>query len=374
MKPTVRFLTAAAPVLAIATAFLTAANLHVTQSSGLTVHEWGTFTSVAGEDGSAVEWNVLGCRSDLPRFVNDYGYRGFKLTLRDTVRMETPVMYFYSPQALDAHVKVSFPRGLITEWYPQAEYKASAIEWRNIKVQRNTSPAFPIENELNRYYAARETDAAPLTVGEQHEKFLFYRGVGHFPVPLSARVSPDGKIVVENHGLEPVHNVILFENRGGRLGYRSAGAAPDALTLDSPSLDSSLPVLRQELEAALVAQGLYPKEARAMLETWRDSWFEEGSRLIYILPTTAVDGILPLQVEPAPSATVRVFVGRIELITPETKRSMESAIAGSDWPTVARYNRFLDPILARIYPGDRARVNQVEQLYRTSGSAGASCR
>jgi hypothetical protein len=374
MKSTVRFLTVAVPVLAIATAFLTAANLHVTQSSGLTVHEWGTFTSVAGEDGSAIEWNVLGCKSDLPRFVNDYGYRGFKLSLRDTVRMETPVMYFYSPRELEAYVKVSFPRGLITEWYPQAEYKASAMEWRNIKVQPDTSPAFPIENDLNRYYAARETDAAPLTVGDQHEKFLFYRGVGHFPVPLSASISPDGKIVLENRGLESVPNVILFENRGGRLGYRNAGAVPGAATLDSPSLDSSLPVLRQELEAALVAQGLYPKEARAMLETWRDSWFEEGSRLIYILPTPAVDGILPLRVEPTPSATVRVFVGRIELVTPQTKRSVESAIARGDWPALARYNRFLEPILARVYPEDRARVNQVEQLYRASGSASASCR
>jgi hypothetical protein len=311
MKSTVRFATVVTPVLAISTAaFLMAANLSLTQSSRLTVHEWGTFTSVAGEDGSAIEWDVLGCTSDLPRFVNDYGYRGYKVSLRGTVRMETPVMYFYSPHELDAHVKVSFRQGLITEWYPQAEYKASAIEWRNIKIQPDTSPAFPVEKDPNRYYAARETDAAPLTVGDQHEKFLFYRGVGHFPVPLSTRISPEGKIVVENRGLEAIPNVILFENRGGRLGYRNAGAVPGAVSLDSPSLDSSLPVLRQELEAALIAQGLFPKEARAMVETWRDSWFEEGSRLIYILPTPAVDGILPLQIDPAPSATVRVFVGR----------------------------------------------------------------
>ncbi len=26
---------------------------------GLTVHEWGTFTSIAGEDGMAVEWKPL---------------------------------------------------------------------------------------------------------------------------------------------------------------------------------------------------------------------------------------------------------------------------------------------------------------------------
>jgi hypothetical protein len=374
MKFIVRFVTVIAPVLAISAVLLTAANLHLTPSSGLTVHEWGTFTSVAGEDGSAIEWDTLGCKSDLPRFVNDYGYRGFKVALRDTVRMETPVMYFYSSRELDAHVKVSFSQGRITEWYPQAQYQAAAMEWPDIKVQPNTSPAFPIENGPNRYYAARETDAAPLAVGDQHEKFLFYRGVGHFPVPLSARVSSDGKIVVENRGLAAVPNVILFENRRGRLGYRDAGAVPGSAMLDSPSLDSSLPVLRQELEAALVAQGLFPKEARAMLETWRDSWFEEGSRLIYILSTPAVDGILPLQVEPAPSATVRVFVGRIELVTPETKRSVESAIARSDWPAVARYNRFLDPILARIYPENPAGVNQVEQLYRNSGTASASCR
>jgi hypothetical protein len=370
-----RMIPVIAPVLAISAALM-AANIHPAQSSGLTVHEWGTFTSVAGEDGSAIEWDALGCKSDLPRFVNDYGYRNFKLTLRGTVRMETPVMYFYSPRELEAHVTVSFPKGLITEWYPQAmspKTVTGAIEWQDIKVQPNTSPAFPVESEPNRYYAARETDSAPLTVGDQHEKFLFYRGVGRFPVPLSGRISPGGKIVVENRGLEPVPNVILFENRGGRMGYRSGGAVPGGVMLDSPSLDSSLPVLRQELEAALIAQGLFPKEARAMLETWRDSWFEEGSRLIYILPTPAVDGILPLQVEPVPSGTVRVFVGRIELVTLETKGSVESAIAKSDWPVVARYGRFLDPILARIYPGNPARVNQIEQLYRASGSAG-NCR
>src|ERR1700693_4128482 len=89
----------------------------------LTVHEWGTFTSVAGENGSAIDWDALGCKNDLPKFVNDFGYRGFKWRLSGTVRMETPVMYFYSPRELDAQVKVAFPQGLITEWYPKAEYE-----------------------------------------------------------------------------------------------------------------------------------------------------------------------------------------------------------------------------------------------------------
>src|SRR5258708_39897995 len=97
----------------------------------LTVHEWGTFTSVAGEDGSAIDWDALGCGSDLPKFVNEFGSRGFKCGLRGTVRMETPVMYFYSPREVEAHVKVAFPQGLITEWYPQADYEVYQTRGKN---------------------------------------------------------------------------------------------------------------------------------------------------------------------------------------------------------------------------------------------------
>jgi hypothetical protein len=285
-------------------------------------------------------------------------------------------MYFYSPRELEAHVKVAFPRGVITEWYPQAQRRAGAIEWPNIKVEPYTSPALPVETEPSRYYAARGTDSAPITVGDQDEKFLFYRGVGNFQVPLSARVGDDGTVAIENRGTQPVPSVILFENRGGRLGYRLAGEVKDTITLESPSLDSSLPVLRTELETALIAQGLFPKEAQAMVETWRDSWFEEGTRLIYIVPSRAIDAFLPLHVDPAPSQTARVFVGRIELITPEIKRSVENAMASGNWPAIERYGRFLDPILNRIVaeiPSMANRIAQVREKVQASINAGA-CR
>jgi hypothetical protein len=404
MKSTVRFTPLVVMALAVTARFLMASDTHSTLPNGLTVHEWGTFTSVAGEDGSALEWDTLGCKNDLPKFVNDYGFRNFKATLSGTVRMETPVMYFYSSSELDAHVKVAFPQGLITEWYPQADYQVyqksradgsmrkleanlngidlsmrnltGVIEWSNIKVQPGTSPTLPVESGPSRYYAARATDSAPIAIGGQHEKFLFYRGVGRFPVPLSARVSGDGKIAVEKRGQEPVPGVILFENRAGRIGYRLVGAIQDPVTLDAPTLDGSFSQLRQDLEATLVAQGLFPKEAQAMLETWRDSWFEEGSRLIYVVPAGTVDSILPLEVEPVPSQTVRVFVGRIELLTAETQRTVESAVVKSDWRAVDRYSRFLAPILQRIYSGNAIRGREIEQRFRDYqwNDAGGSCR
>ena len=352
----------------------------------LTVHEWGTFTSVAGENGSAIEWDALGCKDDLPGFVNEFGYRGFKWRLRGTVRMETPVIYFYSPREIEAHVSVAFPQGLITEWYPHGNYEVfqtagaggsprrlaanlngidtslktvtGVMDWDHINVQPNTAPALPLESGASRYYAARETEAAPLAVGDQHEKFLFYRGVGRFQVPLNVRLSAAGTILVENRGADAVPAVILFENRGGRFGYRNAGLVEQTLTLDPPALEADFSQLRYELENALVDQGLFLKEAQAMVETWRDSWFEEGARLIYIMPSHSVDAILPLRVEPAPLRTARVFVGRIELLSPDTLRTVENALANGDRSTIARYRRFLEPILQRIAPGQLERMAQ----------------
>jgi hypothetical protein len=385
-----------------AVAILSAAEVLSTEPGDLTVHEWGTFTSVAGPDGSAVDWDALGGKDDLPGFVNDFGYRCFKWRLTGTVRMETPVLYFYSSEELKADVKVSFPRGLITEWYPKADYQVfqksgvdgaihrleanlngidtslksvtGAIEWSNILVEPNTSPALPTENAPSRYYAARGTDSAPITIGDEHEKFLFYRGVGRFPIPLSAQIVSNGSIAVNNRGGEQIPTVILFENREGQMGYRNAGAVKDTVTLDPPVLDSSLPALRAELEAALAAQGLFPKEAQAMVETWRDSWFEEGTRLIYIVPSRAVDAFLPLHVDPAPAQTARVFVGRIELITPETTSKVEEAMARGDWPAIEHYGRFLDPILDRIVSENPALKNQARLVREKVWNSIGACR
>jgi hypothetical protein len=85
-----------------------------------------------------------------------------------------------------------------------------------------------------------------------------------------------------------------------------------------------------------------------MVETWRDSWFEEGTRLFYIVPRPAIDGILPLQIEPATSQIERVFVGRMEILTPAIQDDVKQAIANNDRRTLEKYGRFLEPISQRI--------------------------
>ena len=88
-----------------------------------------------------------------------------------------------------------------------------------------------------------------------------------------------------------------------------------------------------------------------MIETWKDSWFEEGSRLIYIVPRSFIDKVLPLTIDPAPEQIVRVFVGRLEIVTPATAMAVRTAVARNDEATLSKYGRFLEPILQTVGQG-----------------------
>ena len=98
-----------------------------------------------------------------------------------------------------------------------------------------------------------------------------------------------------------------------------------------------------------------------MIETWRQSWFEEGSRLFYIVPGDFLNLILPLAINPAPAQTVRVFVGRIELVTPATAQAVEKIIAAHDIVGLRKYDRFLEPILEDMKAANPARAEQIEK-------------
>jgi nucleoside-triphosphatase THEP1 len=68
---------------------------------------------------------------------------------------------------------------------------------------------------------------------------------------------------------------------------------------------------------------------------------------------------------------VRVFVGRMELVTPATERAVERALASKDQVTLAKYGRFLEPILQTMMKKERNRVKlqQIQQELSTVYSA-----
>jgi hypothetical protein len=356
------------------------------------VHEWGTFTSIAGKSGVAIDWRPLNGASDLPKFVytveKNQGFRG---NFHDPgkgalarVRMETPVIYFYAKNEMEADVKVDFPNGKITEWYPQAGYvnaqysptargrSESGINWGKIKLLPNEQPNYLREVSYSHYYPARETDAVPIQICNsdktniETEKFLFYRGIGDFGLPVSVKLDA-GKIVLdtaeESYGTKgnPGHNInnlIVFENRGGKIGFQYVPSLSGKTIIERPELNKTIDSVYNELEKILVAQGLYEKEAKAMIKTWQDSWFEEGLRIFYVLPRTTIDEILPLTIAPRPDEVVRVLVGRAEVITPEMEqdvrrqvgllRSESVPVREEAQQNLKKYGRFYEPVLKSI--------------------------
>ena len=385
----------------------------------LVAHEWGTFTSVHGADGTHLRWlPTIG--TDLPSFVysasvNNGGFKNLQLLPTSTdsrhkgsitgfMRMETPVIYFYSdsPRSVDVHVH--FPQGRITEWYPQAERVApsqittdqreadgsrmidtamqSFIDWRNVQVlPRNATPSATLRREkgnvsAEHYYAARETDANLLSVNAsgktEHERLLFYRGVGYERAPLNAKLDED-ETTLSLSSLERLSSVMVLSVRGDMMRYqqldRETLEGETTVNLSGQPFEPAITVrerLITDMTRALVGQGLFEKEAQAMVATWKDQWFaDEGMRVLYLLPQSWTERQLPLRVAPRPDDTVRVMVGRAELIAASVERALtkhinefshrdsatkERALAGT---RELRLGRFLAPATELVVARNR---------------------
>jgi len=344
------------------------------EENRLVVHEWGTFTSIAGKDGLALEWRPLNGSADLPKFVHTMqDGRGLrhgptKADLTTLVRMETPVIYFYTKREMDITAEVKFPKGRITEWYPQARSVAAGINWGSLKLAPDAAFNLPVDSSNNHYYAARETDSAPVqlcgTNGRpvEQEKFLFYRGAGSFELPISVKLTND-RLDLANRSKEEISRLIIFENRNGRVGYRVLDHFSGETAIERSQLDKDVEAVIRDLRQVLVSSGLYEKEADAMIKTWRDSWFEEGMRIFYILPRGITDSTLPLQIDPQPAELVRVLVGRTEVITPEMENAVKRQVSllSDASPKVReqaslaiqKLGRFYEPILKRIVEDER---------------------
>lgn len=313
---------------------------------------------------------------DLPGFVHNWFRPGLqretppalifgKGGLSGLQRMETPVIYFYSHKEFTADVEVKFPKGLITEWYPQAARigpsalrtnsppsfrkrvtPESLVHWQNLRVVPVNDTALlkslPTDTNGTHYFAARETDSSflrmnnlsPTNAADEHEKFLFYRGTGSFGTPLVVTTSDDGIVTVQNTEKTPLNHLFLLHIENGKAEWAQmkkldSKAKQPWRKLNSVPLNDRLPLTEFQNEIgdamaeALAAEGLFPAEARAMVKTWSNSWFtEEGVRVLYILPRAWTDEVLPMKLQPQPAKLVRVMVGRAEVITPELQKAI----------------------------------------------------
>jgi len=389
----------AATVVLLATAATLAAFSGSKDKSKYVAHEWGTFTSVQGSNGVLLDWCPLET-SQLPSFVYDWSKPGLdrsqmtltKRVITSTQRMETPVIYFYATEEQTVDVSVQFPQGRITEWYPQASQigpawmnptpvvktldagahklgakpeftfasylnqpiaKDSRVVWSKVKIlpaERHSDIAsrVPTDKSGSHYFAARETDSAFVQVNSlsktnpspEHDKFLFYRGVGSFTTPLKVTMTSDDKLSLTNQGAEALSDLFVIRLREGKGWFTHVEKLnPNDSRAAELGTDRSqtevLPELEKKMVTALTEQGLYPREATAMVNTWKDSWFaEDGVRVLYVLPRAWTERTLPIQLSPQPQELTRVMVGRAEVITPNAQellcKSLKAASKGDE--------------------------------------------
>jgi hypothetical protein len=301
-------------------------------SDKFVAHEWGTFSTFSGSDGKPLKFTPND--QDLPRFVHSRRHL-VKGGMEDVlVSLETPVLYFYTDRDRTVSIHVDFPNGLMTDWYPEASRPPERqLRWDDVKVLANDRPRLVGEGETGRYFAARETDAATVrTTGTdkaESDRFLFYRGVGDFQMPMVVRAQGDRKFMVKNQGREGIHAFVLVGVKDRKVTFKVFDrlSPGDEEKIELPADTSTVEKLGDAMAGLLVKQGLYEKEARAMVKTWSGDWFgEDGTRVLYLLSEPITNEFLPLRIDPKPDHTVRVMVGRHDVLTPEREREIDALV------------------------------------------------
>ena len=324
--------------------------------SGLVVHEWGTFLAMNGSDGVSLD-GMYHEEHSLPSFVHARSRDQLRLPM-SRLKGETPVIYFYTRQPQRVQVEVGFPTGLWTQWYPQAAAVAPGIvqagspprtrdgriAWDVDVWPASSGPAtLPAADTDALWNYSRQVDAAYVSAKNsmrpaeerEWERFIFYRGLGEVPMPVQVRFGR-GHVTASTTEPEGLHHLYLLRVENGRGAYAYA----TALRQDQgshewavPTMAAALPLdqfverVSADVARRLVDSGLYEKEARAMVNTWKSSYFTtDGVRLLFVLPQSWTDRFIPMRITPAPEQLVRVMVGRVELLDAARERRAEAAI------------------------------------------------
>jgi hypothetical protein len=200
-----------------------------------------------------------------------------------------------------------------------------------------TNADFPAVAPDDIWAPSRRVASIPVAVGGERERFIFYRGLGAFELPLQMTVDATDRISVNNLSTDASPALFLLRVHPGGGAIIELGALPGRgvmPNIPSPiggkehNLDVYVAEAQDKIAAALVRTGLYADEARAMVDTWSKSYFKtEGLRILYVVPRAWTDKLLPLSVQPAPAAMVRTLVGRVELLAPSEEQALLARVS-----------------------------------------------
>ena len=304
----------------------------------LIVHEWGTFLTMSGSDGVVLD-SMYHEEHALPGFVHAVSQDELHMP-GSQMKFETPVIYFYTKQPRRVNVTARFPTGIWTHWFPQANRSAmfsgsadvpiadveskqyGCLNWHVdlLPSSQSANIALPTTPPGSLWNFARQVDAAYIRTASKSEansngansndklkgnsaekgrseieRYLFYRGLGHANLPLQVDARNGGTLSLSDSNTPALKHLFVMRVEGGKGVFRYipdlqpgqslAHVIPDMESAES--LADFTNHVSDALAARLEESGLYAKEARAMVNTWRSNYFQsEGIRVLYILPQT----------------------------------------------------------------------------------------
>lgn len=324
-------------------------------ASGLVAHEWGSMKHHVGTDTS--EFDLIGeDQSDLPAFVKVWADR----PALGPIMVEKPILYFYTKEQQKVSVTVRFPEGVLTQWYPDVSFftpqrdarrrpgnnqapppRNGALAWQQVELNpdADTNKFAKVDQNHPWWHIVRDTDATPVRVinrnrrgapsGEAVERFLFYRGAGSYkPMVMPIRNEPGKDLSVRvpfsQIDLRGVF-LVRVNDSGATITHAPVLRAESTMSLGGadqikPTKEAAKTAKAQLIDS-LEAAGLFPKEAQGLVKIWGDDMFTTpGERLLYLMPSNEVERVLPLNIQPAPSQTVRTLISWVELSTPEAEK------------------------------------------------------
>ena len=304
---------------------------------GFVVHEWGVWrvhndVELANADARQV-WD------GLPKFV--YGQmatRELPKHWQNVEIVDKPVIFFHSPEAFEATLRVEFPKGTPGVWWPgttnpavyerttvgdrHASQQFRALEWHlHVKNQLYGKRKPPAYNDVPEGHWVRtlrgvEADDVYAAVGERNfglekEHFVYYEGLLPRSKWASIRVEKD-QVAVTNTAKHALFDVTVIDRRSpdrprlARLSQLDAGASKE---LDLNDLGGAKwpEGGAKTLVAQLKEAGLFEDEAASLVTLWTRDLFESaGVTVFYRLPQEEYDRQLPLTLTPRPEKLVRV--------------------------------------------------------------------
>ena len=208
----------------------------VSFSQSLTVHEWGTFTTLHGSDGGTLSGLYIE-EEALPPFVYHHpGFspdpiittNGYRPVKNCTVKMETPVLYFYTDKETKVKVHVDFPSGTISQWYPNrsgGELSPTSdtltvggeqngyIDWDATVLASGSKEELTQKTISRKWYDPRQTESNLIKNNDGDvEKYLFYRGLANFALPLALHFLNDNTLEVKNNSTLSIPFIYIYDH------------------------------------------------------------------------------------------------------------------------------------------------------------------